>query len=84
MVCLKAYPDTRWKSLAPAALLTVGGGNYQGFVVRFGGMVVDGGCGLGSDVADFGVEIQRANGMGAVRAVKLHAALDALDSVCLH
>ncbi len=70
--------------LAPAALLTVGRRNYHGFVVRFGGVIIDGGSGLSAEVARFGVEIQRADAVGAARAVELHAALDALDSVGLH
>lgn len=70
--------------LAPAALLAVGGGNHQWFVVRFCCVIVDGGGGLGAEVAGVGIEIQRADAVGAARAVELHAAFDALDSVGLH
>ena len=70
--------------LAPAALLAVGGGNYQWFVVRFGGVIIDGSSGLGAEVAGFSVEIQRAYAVRAARAVELHAAFDTLDSVGFH
>lgn len=70
--------------LAPAALLTIRGGNYQGFVVRFRGVSIDCGCGLGAEVAGLGVEVQRADTVGTVRAGELHAALDALDSIGFH
>ncbi len=48
------------------------------------GVGVDCGCGLGSEIAGFGVEIHGADAVSALRAVELHAALDALDSVGLH
>ena len=47
-------------------------------------MGVDGGCGLGAEVAGFGVEIYGADAVGTLSAVELHAALDALDSVGFH
>jgi hypothetical protein len=53
-------------------------------VVRFGGVIVDRGCGLGAEVAGSCVEIEGADAVGAVRAGKLHAALDALDSIGFH
>ena len=53
-------------------------------MVRFGGVVIDGGGGLGAEVAGFGVKIQRADAVGTACAVELHAALDALDSIGLH
>src|SRR5580658_8154760 len=70
--------------LAPAAQLTIRGGNDHGFVVGFGGVSIDCGCGLGAEVAGFGVEIERAHAVGTARARELHAALDALDSVGFH
>ncbi len=72
------------RSLAPGALLTIGGRNYQGRVVRLGGVSIDQGCGLGAEVAGFRVELQCADAMGTLRAGELHAALDALDSVGFH
>jgi hypothetical protein len=47
-------------------------------------VIVDGGCGLGAEITGFGVEIERADAVGTVRANELHAALDALDSIGLH
>jgi hypothetical protein len=52
--------------------------------VRFGGVIVDRGCGLGTEVASLFVEIKSAHAVGTVRAVELHAALDALDSIGFH
>lgn len=53
-------------------------------MMRFRGMIVDGGRGLGAEVAGFGVEIQRAYAVSTARAVELHAAFDALDTVGFH
>ena len=53
-------------------------------MVGLGCVIVDGSCGLGAQVALLGVEIERAYTVGTVRAVKLHAALDALESVGFH
>ena len=53
-------------------------------MVRFGGVSIDYGCGLGAEVAGFRVEVQCADAMGTLRAGELHAALDALDSVGFH
>lgn len=81
------FPNAIWavsKNLAPGALLTIRRGNHQWFVVRFAGVMVDRGCGLGAEVAGFCVEIERAHAVGTVRAGELHAALDALDSIGLH
>jgi hypothetical protein len=72
------------QGLAPDALLTIGGGNYQGCVVRFGGVIIDHGCGLGAEVARLRVEVQRADAVFTLHAGELHAALDALDSVGFH
>ena len=53
-------------------------------MVSFCGVSIDRGCGLGAEVARLGVEIQRADTVGTVRAGELHAALDALDSIGFH
>jgi len=47
-------------------------------------MTVDCGCGLSAEVAAFGVEVERAHAVGAMSAVELHTALDALDSIGFH
>jgi hypothetical protein len=44
-------------------------------VVRFGGVIVDCGGGLGAKVSGFRVELERADAVGAMRAGELHAAL---------
>ena len=75
-------PATRL-ALAPTALLAVGGGNYQR-LVRFGGVMVDCGCGLGAKVAGLRFEIERAYAVRTLRAGELHAVLDALDSIGFH
>jgi hypothetical protein len=81
----RTYPEPFRRSvLAPGALLAIGGGNYHGDVVRFGGVIIDRGCGLGAEVAGPRVEIERADAVGTLRAGELHAALDALDSVGFH
>jgi len=76
--------NLRDATLAPGTLLTIGGGNYQGCVVRLGGVSIDHGCGLGAEVAGLRVEVQRADAVGTLRAGEVHAALDALDSVGFH
>ena len=70
--------------LAPGALLTVGRGNYRGCRVRFAGVIVDRGCGLGAEVAALRVEVQRADAVCTLGAGELHAALDALDFIGFH
>ena len=70
--------------LAPGALLTIGGGNYRGCRVRFAGVIINRGRGLGAEVAALGVEVQRADAVRALRASELHAALNALDSIGFH
>jgi hypothetical protein len=50
-------------------------------VVDFGGVLVDGGGGLGAEVAIAGVEIEGADVVGAVGAGELHAPLNAGDGV---
>ncbi|MGA9510149.1 MAG: hypothetical protein WBV55_16140 [Candidatus Sulfotelmatobacter sp.] len=62
-------------------LLGVEGGEHYGLVVHFGGVLVDGGGGLGAEVAVAGIEVERGDVVSAVRAGKLHAAFDASDGV---
>jgi len=50
-------------------------------VVDAGGVAVDGGGGLGAEVAVAGVEVEGADVVGAVGAGELHASLDAGDGV---
>ena len=52
--------------------------------MRFGGVIVDGGGGLGAEVAGFRVEIERADAVGAVIADEFDAVLDALGAIGLH
>ncbi len=66
---------------APDALLGVKGGEHYGFVVDAGGVAVDGGGGLGAEVAVAEVEVEGADVVGAVGAGELHASLDAGDGV---
>ena len=72
------------RGLAPGALLTIGRGNYRGCRVRFAGVIVDRGCGLGAEVAALRVEVQRADAVCTLGAGELHAALDALDFIGFH
>jgi hypothetical protein len=54
-------------------------------VVDGGGVAIDGGGGLGAEVAVAGVEIESADVVGAAGAGELHAALDAsYGVVALH
>jgi len=46
-----------------------------------GGVAIDGGSGLGAEVAVAEVEVESADVMGAAGAGELHAALDACDGV---
>jgi hypothetical protein len=50
-------------------------------VVDAGGVAIDGGGGLGAEVAVAGVEVEGADVVGAVGAGELHASLDAGDGV---
>ena len=50
-------------------------------MVDFGGVLVDGGGGLGTEVSVAGIEVEGADVVGAVGAGELHAALDASDGV---
>jgi len=69
------------ESGAPDALLGVERGEHDGFVVDAGGVAVDGGRGLGAEVAVAGVEVEGADVVCAVGAGELHASLDAGDGV---
>lgn len=71
-------------TLAPSALLAVGRGNYHGGVVRFGGVIVDHGRGLGAEIATFCIEVQGTYAVGTMRACEFHAALNALDAIGFH
>ena len=50
-------------------------------MVDAGGVAVDGGGGLGAEVAVAEVEVEGADVVGAVGAGELHASLDAGDGV---
>ena len=62
-------------------MLVVEGGEHYGFVVDAGGVAVDGGGGLGAEVAVAGVEVEGADVVSAVGAGELHASLDARHGV---
>jgi hypothetical protein len=47
-------------------------------------MSVDGGSGLGTEVASLNVEVEGGDVVFTMGAGELHAALDALDSVGFH
>ena len=66
---------------APDALLGVEGGEHYGFVVDAGGVAVDGGGGLGAEVAVAGVEVEGADVVSAVGAGELHASFNARHAV---
>jgi hypothetical protein len=76
-------PAAHWSG-APGAQLIVEGGNGRRFMMRLSGMPTDGGGGLGAEVADFGVKIERADAVFTVRAGEPYAALEALDTVRFH
>ncbi len=69
---------------APDALLGIEGGIHQRLLVFLGGVLVDGGCGLGTEVAVPGVVFQRAHAVLAAGAGESHAAFDAIDGVVFH
>jgi hypothetical protein len=62
-------------------LLGVKRGEHYWLVVDIGGVLVDGGGGLGAEVAVTRVEVERGDVVSAVRASELHAAFDASDGV---
>ena len=62
-------------------MLGVEGGEHYGFVVDAGGVAVDGGGGLGAEVAVAGVEVEGADVVSAVGAGELHASFNARHGV---
>ena len=62
-------------------MLVVEGGEHYGLVVDAGGVAIDGGGGLGAEVAVAKVEVEGADVVGAAGAGELHASLDAGDGV---
>jgi len=62
-------------------LLVVQRGEHYWLVVDASGMAVDGGGGLGAEVAVVEVEVEGADVVGAAGAGELHASLDARHSV---
>ncbi len=62
-------------------LLGVERGEHYGLVMDVGGVLVDGGGGLGAKVAVAGIEVECGDVVRAVRAGELHAAFDASDGV---
>jgi len=71
----------RWKLVAVNVLLGVERGEHNGLVVNFGGVLVDGSCGLGAKIAIARVEVKSADVVGAMGAGEPHASLDASDGV---
>ena len=62
-------------------MLVVEGGEHYWFVVDGGGVAIDGGGGLGAEVAVAEVEVEGADVVGAAGAGELHASFDAGDGV---
>jgi hypothetical protein len=69
---------------APDSLLGIERGIHQRLLVFLGGVLVDGGRGLGAEVAVPGVVFQSAHAVLAAGAGKSHAAFDAIDGVVFH
>jgi len=69
------------ESAAPDVLPGIERREHDGLVVDAGGVLIDGGGGLGAEVAVARVEVERADVVGAVGAGELHSALDASDGV---
>ncbi len=69
------------ESGAPDLLPGVEGREHYRLVVNACGVPVDGGSGLGAEIAVAGIEVECADIVGAVGASELHAALDASDGV---
>ena len=69
---------------APDSLLGIERGIHQRLLVFLGGVLVDGGCGLGAEVAVPGVVLQCAHAVLAAGAGESHAAFDAIDGVVFH
>jgi hypothetical protein len=66
---------------SPDALLGIKGGEHHRFVVDFGGVAIDRGGRLGTQITVSNVEVESAHVMRTVGAGELHAALDARDGV---
>ncbi len=62
-------------------LLGIERGEHYRLVMNLGGVVVNGGGGLGAEVAVAEIEVKSADMMGAVIAGELHTALDACDGI---
>jgi hypothetical protein len=62
-------------------LLGVEGGEHHGLVMDGGGVLVNGGGGLGAEVAVAGIEVEGADVVGTMGAGKLHATFDASDGI---
>ena len=75
-----AQPELR----APDSLLGIERGIHQRLLVFLGGVLVDGGRGLGAEVAVPGVVLQGAHAVFAAGAGESHAAFDAIDGVMFH
>ena len=69
---------------APDSLLGIERGIHQRLLVFLGGVLVDGGRGLGAEVAVPGVVLQGAHAVFAAGAGESHAAFDAIDGVVFH
>jgi hypothetical protein len=66
---------------SPRGLLKIERREEERLMMNFGGMAIDGGGGLGSEVAVAGIEIEGADVLRTMRTFELHPALDALDGV---
>jgi hypothetical protein len=69
---------------APDALLHVERRDGHRFVVDFGGVLIERGGGLGTEVAVAGVKVQCGNTVVAMSAGELHASGDAFGGVVSH
>jgi hypothetical protein len=78
---LFAFRKAVAESGAPDGLPGVEGREHYRLVVNAGGVLVDGGSGLGAEVAVARVEVECTDVVGAVGAGEPHAAFDASDSV---
>jgi hypothetical protein len=68
---------------APNALLRAGADQHW-FVMNGGGVLIDGGCGLGAAVSILSLELQRAHPMVAVDALKYASVFNARVGVMSH
>src|ERR1700738_4088380 len=69
---------------APDALLRGEAGIHHRLVVRFGGVLVESGGGLGAEVAVASVEVERADAVLAADTGEAHAALHSFRRVVSH